>query len=389
MLVKWVQTISWIFPAFIPLDSTIHSILLSTLSSRSLKMEVGAASNNDSTPQPQIGPQRQKKKRVRHWTAEDRAVHREFEKSRREAFSERLLVRGEPNIISVRNANCFKELTKLLPTLEEDTRPSKHIIVDASISYHRAQQARCQKATSTIQALLAERDDLIREVNSLRSLYSPGASVPRQALPIDSALLDFLNGSDVPDSDPSQSSGVHKPAEVEIDKPYYGSLEAPFIPPTTGGPPRVASYANPPINTPLPFPPAGWESNTGDKGLTVIPQSVEDTSAYQWHSPSGSNSSQAKSLDLRYNTTSHLVNDSASFWTHHPGILAATPPQDTDLQYAIDPPGFANDPSFLWPLDIGIHTTTLAENAHSIPSASSQNFQVSNQLLPNSESLSI
>lgn len=40
------------------------------------------------------GPQRAKKKRVRNWTAEDRALHREFEKSRREAFSERLTVSG-------------------------------------------------------------------------------------------------------------------------------------------------------------------------------------------------------------------------------------------------------------------------------------------------------
>lgn len=40
------------------------------------------------------GPSKAKKKRVRNWTAEHRAVHREFEKSRREAFSERLLVSG-------------------------------------------------------------------------------------------------------------------------------------------------------------------------------------------------------------------------------------------------------------------------------------------------------
>jgi len=38
------------------------------------------------------GPQKQKKKRIRNWTAADRAVHRDFEKARREAFSERLAV---------------------------------------------------------------------------------------------------------------------------------------------------------------------------------------------------------------------------------------------------------------------------------------------------------
>lgn len=45
---------------------------------------------NMASPSP--GPHKTKKKRVRNWTAEDRAVHREFEKSRREAFTERLMV---------------------------------------------------------------------------------------------------------------------------------------------------------------------------------------------------------------------------------------------------------------------------------------------------------
>lgn len=39
-----------------------------------------------------IIPEKTKKKRIRNWTAEDRALHREFEKSRREAFSESLMV---------------------------------------------------------------------------------------------------------------------------------------------------------------------------------------------------------------------------------------------------------------------------------------------------------
>jgi hypothetical protein len=44
-----------------------------------------------------------KKKRIRNWTAEDRALHREFEKSRREAFSESLVVggSGKPLLVEV------------------------------------------------------------------------------------------------------------------------------------------------------------------------------------------------------------------------------------------------------------------------------------------------
>jgi hypothetical protein len=44
-------------------------------------------------------PQKAKKKRIRNWTAEDRALHREFEKSRREAFSESLMVGGSPLLV--------------------------------------------------------------------------------------------------------------------------------------------------------------------------------------------------------------------------------------------------------------------------------------------------
>lgn len=51
-------------------------------------LEDGDAVENES------GQQRKRKKRVRNWTAEDRARHRIFERSRREAFNERLNVRN-------------------------------------------------------------------------------------------------------------------------------------------------------------------------------------------------------------------------------------------------------------------------------------------------------
>jgi hypothetical protein len=47
---------------------------------------------NASVSLAQADPVRPKKKRIRNWTAEDRAIHREFEKSRREAFGVRLMV---------------------------------------------------------------------------------------------------------------------------------------------------------------------------------------------------------------------------------------------------------------------------------------------------------
>lgn len=55
---------------------------------------------NAQVPTTQADSERPKKKRIRNWTAEDRAIHREFEKSRREAFGVRLMVGRSWNIAS-------------------------------------------------------------------------------------------------------------------------------------------------------------------------------------------------------------------------------------------------------------------------------------------------
>ncbi|KAF4865659.1 hypothetical protein CGCSCA1_v013891 [Colletotrichum siamense] len=78
------------------------------------------------------------KKRVRNFTADDRAAHRIFEKGRREAFKERLI-----------------ELAANLPALA-DTDPqrlSKHVVIDESIARHK---------------LLEKREELLDEVNNWR-----------------------------------------------------------------------------------------------------------------------------------------------------------------------------------------------------------------------------
>lgn len=56
---------------------------------------------------------RPKKKRIRNWTAEDRAIHREFEKSRREAFGERLMVSIALYIVSYVFAKPFSGANKV------------------------------------------------------------------------------------------------------------------------------------------------------------------------------------------------------------------------------------------------------------------------------------
>lgn len=118
--------------------------------------------------------QKPRKKRVRNWTPADRALHRVFEKERREAFNERML-----------------ELARLLPRLAtvQKSRLSKHVIVDESIEQSKAQSAALAAAAVGIRELLLERDGLLQEVNQWR-VYNRMAQCQPSAL--DNTLLELL-----------------------------------------------------------------------------------------------------------------------------------------------------------------------------------------------------
>lgn len=95
-----------------------------------------------------------RRKRMRNFTPNDRAAHRLFERSRREAFKEKLI-----------------ELASFLPTLSETepNRLTKHIVVHESIERHREQNRH-------IQELQQERDELLAEVNRWRAGASTGGT---------------------------------------------------------------------------------------------------------------------------------------------------------------------------------------------------------------------
>ncbi|KAJ5257047.1 hypothetical protein N7478_013151 [Penicillium angulare] len=310
--------------------------------------------------------ERPKKKRVRHWTEEDRASHREFEKSRREAFSERLMVGDRPptKTDALIVTNEIQELTRLLPKLKEETRPSKHIIVDESISHHKAQQARCDQAVTAIQALMAERDELLREVNNLRTLYQPDASVPRQAQPVDPAVLEVMAES-------TRSNEAHE--TQNIDDLQSNHLHTKFQPPVllsrANEGPHIASYSGATIeNPPLAQIPLGWTWPGPNNSANDIPQNLSDEGSFVWNdSPDPLTPSWPKVIDIRPNSNaSYLVHDSASFWTQHPGPLRPTPPQNTTIHYGVDLAGLSDDMPRLWYSNIGIDTATIAGNEHSI-----------------------
>ncbi|KAI0114467.1 hypothetical protein GGR51DRAFT_446519 [Nemania sp. FL0031] len=120
---------------------------------------------------------RVKKKRVRIFTEDDRAAHRIFEKSRREAFKEALT-----------------NLASLLPALA-DTEPqrlSKHVVVDESIAFIRSQHEQIRTATEHLETVRTERDELLAELNHWRS----GAGMqPRQANTINQPPIHHGNAS--------------------------------------------------------------------------------------------------------------------------------------------------------------------------------------------------
>ncbi|TEA20584.1 hypothetical protein C8034_v008563 [Colletotrichum sidae] len=119
-----------------------------------------ASPGPNSTAPPEANPVKKlNKKRVRNFTADDRAAHRIFEKGRREAFKERLI-----------------ELATQIPALNETDpqRLSKHVVVDESIARHKLLESQCLEALHNIRSLTQERDELLVEVNNWRR--STGAS---------------------------------------------------------------------------------------------------------------------------------------------------------------------------------------------------------------------
>ncbi|KAJ5298543.1 uncharacterized protein N7443_006663 [Penicillium atrosanguineum] len=287
-----------------------------------------------------LGPQKPKKKRIRNWTAEDRAVHREFEKSRREAFSERLA-----------------KLATLLPMLKTEQRPSKHIIVDASIAQHKAQQTKNLQAVHTIQKLMSEREDLLRETNSLRAICQPGTRVSRQAQPIDPAVVKMLA-----DHNELALGPVERPDERH-KLPLSLNTHARRLIPTSIGTsvPRHVSHPPCPDNIPLSphdFTNWAWTSREKSRELTALPTTAPEASLQWTQSPGVLTTTPPKDVDSGYDTNpTHLIDDAALFWFQHPRYLNTTPPRDGDIPLNVNAPHMPSDPSMLWPPPLVVPNT--------------------------------
>ncbi|WRT65826.1 uncharacterized protein IL334_002776 [Kwoniella shivajii] len=98
------------------------------------------------------------KPRKRVNTAEKRSQHNAIERARRETLNGK-----------------FLSLAKLLPSLASSRRPSKSAIVNGSISHLTHQRDQRLLAAKVLKDIMAERDELLNELNDWRKLsgYSP------------------------------------------------------------------------------------------------------------------------------------------------------------------------------------------------------------------------
>ncbi|KAJ5990422.1 hypothetical protein N7499_010936 [Penicillium canescens] len=247
--------------------------------------------------------QKTKKKRIRNWTAEDRAVHRDFEKSRREAFSESLT-----------------ELTELLPTLKPEPRPSKHAIVDASIAYHRAQHARYLQATQAVQSLMTERDDLLREAGRSRYVRDAGGKLP---------VVDPL----AEDQDSSEQQPV-------ASRHMGGS---PLASDRLGQPPSTVPQVSAPV-----FRDQGPDTQVSDTLETGV--GVVDLPEWAWDRP--------PKVSHQLSFPSNIADDAGLLWNQHQVISTTTPPQDVDPSRDIGPSHLVDNSALFWTQQVGMLNDT-------------------------------
>ncbi|ETS03621.1 hypothetical protein M419DRAFT_6738 [Trichoderma reesei RUT C-30] len=265
--------------------------------------------NSTATPP---SPDRNKKKRIRNWTADDRAAHRVFERSRREAFKERLTL-----------------LAGLIPSLRstDPNRLSKHVVIDQSVALHKAEQQQIAESLDKINQLVAERDQLLHELNTWRLNAGLDARQPRvteddseaTTLPVlDEASASIL-GAGVSSVDASNEHQAAGSGQMFLEEPSsYVTTEQPSLPVE----PPIAPIAEPTVASTSLSLDIPWMSNEMDFNM---PNSLALTTEYNASAPPKSPAythlpmqydmvpSNLDDDTLRFNTTVMHVTDPSTF----------------------------------------------------------------------------
>ncbi|KAH8171230.1 hypothetical protein LIA77_07997 [Sarocladium implicatum] len=181
-----------------------------------------------------------RKKRVRNWTADDRAAHRVFERSRREAFKGRLTT-----------------LANLIPALQstDTNRLSKHVVLDESIALHRVEQQKLKAIVQQVDTLLEEREELLTEVNRWRAGAGLGMREARilEPLPEPNTSPTDHPSTDQTQPDPEEMQPPVPPTSLHAEQENdalgpFDTIPQPIPPLNPAG---VVGHPG--------VPPAGWE----------------------------------------------------------------------------------------------------------------------------------
>lgn len=205
---------------------------------------------------------------------------------------------------------------------------------------------------------MTERDELLREVNHLRDICHHGSCVPRQARPIDPAVLAMLAENDIQTAD--------------LTSEQVCSNEHPGSPPQIFG--RSLTVSRPDESS------LAVAQGSLDDSSTIVQQSElpqpfdSHTLAGLSKEPNQVNFPQWDWAELNLNTVSQemafsptVINGTTLPWdaTHH--IPSDTPPQDVESKYNTDPSYVADDSVRFWaPHSGGTNTTPPSDN---MPSA--------------------
>lgn len=204
--------------------------------------------------------------------------------------------------------------------------------------------------------MIAERDELLREINHLRDICHHGSCVPRQARPIDPAVLAMLAGSNIQTAEQVVPDGVsgHTPQIINRslavsppDEFLLAVAEESLVDSSTV---VQQSELSQPSNThtqvdlskgsdQVNFPQWDWAElnlNTTSQEMVFSPTAINGTTI-PWdpthHIPVAT---PPHDVESKYTTDPFCVDDSARFWTQPSGGVNTTPPSDNVLSAGLD-----------------------------------------------------
>ena len=199
--------------------------------------------------------------------------------------------------------------------------------------------------------MMTERDDLLREINGLRALCQPGTCVPRQARPVDPAVLVMLTESKVSAADLTGEHGsIDRMPDISqhmVGRSLTGSQTGESLSAVPQGSPVDSSAAlqQPDLShapdaqtlanlnngiSPMNTSEWDWQEPNKISRQMVFHPTIMDESALLWNQPPDiPTATPPRDAESEYAGNSlYLVDDAARFWTQHPGVINTTPPSD-------------------------------------------------------------